>query len=63
MFGSFFGTLQNLVYIVECVTEIVLTLNPIFARSAATTWAVFEPGGVLSDDHRHLRARVHARSA
>ena len=35
-------------YIVECVTEIVFTLEPILARSAATTWAVFEPGGVLS---------------
>jgi len=48
MFGSFFGTLQNRVYIVECVTEIVFTLKPIRARSAATTCAVFEPGGVLS---------------
>ena len=48
MFGSFFGTLQYFVYIVECVTEIVLTSKPIFARSAATTWAVFEPGGELS---------------
>src|SRR4029453_6075479 len=48
MFGSFFGTLQKRVYIVACVTEIVLTLMPILARSAATTSAVFEPGGVLS---------------
>ena len=48
MLGSFFGTLQNRVYIVACVTEIVFTLKPILARSAATTWAVFEPGGVLS---------------
>src|SRR6185295_2678862 len=48
MFGSLFGTLQNRVYIVACVTEIVLTLKPILAMSAATTSAVFEPGGVLS---------------
>src|SRR6188472_475003 len=45
MFGSFFGTLQNFVYMVACVTEIVLTLKPILARSAATTSAVFDPGG------------------
>src|SRR5213594_4417478 len=48
MFGSFFGTLQNFVYMVACVTETVFTLKPILARSAATTWAVFDPGGVLS---------------
>src|SRR5262249_24815197 len=48
MFGSFFGTPQNRVYIAECVTEIILTFIPIFSRSPATTWAVFEPGGVES---------------
>ena len=48
MFGSFFGTLQYFVYIVACVTEIVLTSKPILAMSAATTCAVFEPGGELS---------------
>ena len=48
MAGSLLGTLQNRVYIVECVTEIVLTLMPILARSAATTCAVFAPGEVLS---------------
>jgi hypothetical protein len=48
MFGSFFGTLQYFVYIVECVTEIVFTWKPILARPAATTCAVLEPGGELS---------------
>src|SRR5262245_49911537 len=48
MFGSLLGTPQKRVYIVECVTEIVRTFMPIFARSAATTCAVLEPGGELS---------------
>src|SRR6266545_1376703 len=48
MSGSFAGTLQNFVYMVACVTETCFTLKPILAKSAATTLAVSDPGGVLS---------------
>ena len=61
MLGSLFGTLQNFVYIVACVTEIVFTLNPILAMSAATTWAVFDPGERVVGDRGHLRAACTCR--
>ena len=47
-FGSFFGSLQYFVYMVAWETDTRWVLMPILARSAATTWAVSEPGGVLS---------------